>query len=39
MSDEFKTVDEKEETKTVEEESETKAVSLQEILNKSFNTN
>ena len=36
MSDESKTVDEKEETKTVEEESETKAVSLQEFLNKSF---
>ena len=40
MSEEAKTVDEKEETKTVEtkgeEESETKAVSLQEFLNKSF---
>ena len=40
MSEEAKTVDEKEETKTVEtkgeEESETKPVSLQEFLNKSF---
>ena len=40
MSDESKTVDEKEETKTVEtkveEESEIKPVSLQEFLNKSF---
>jgi hypothetical protein len=42
MSDEAKTIDDKEETKTVEteskvdEESETKPVSLQEFLNKSF---